>query len=267
MSKIEDYLCSKSEIPLKVLPQGKTNSKIHEKVCRICMECEFESTMISPCRCIGSVKFVHESCLKSWIISQGGDPFEKKCELCNAHFQMGIKYNKKCNIFSIKKSIIRFLYIPILMIASICFIVILYLVCSNSIKFQGNNKLEYKIAVIIFCGIFSFLSMMLFVNIIKEVCLEIRLTDWIIKSGVYDDHQESNGELSEKTLVNEVQLSHVFSIESIDKLVDGGMGMKINDLHGCNSAIIHKKSYSGENLARVDISQHNYSISLPNTRS
>lgn len=37
-----------------------------EKICRICLE--FETTddkLIWPCRCAGSVKFVHEECLKT----------------------------------------------------------------------------------------------------------------------------------------------------------------------------------------------------------
>jgi E3 ubiquitin-protein ligase DOA10 len=42
--------------------------------CRICLssgsEFEGENNLISPCKCIGTVKFIHEMCLKAWLNSK-----------------------------------------------------------------------------------------------------------------------------------------------------------------------------------------------------
>ena len=190
MSSVDFVIGISPKKSSKILPTSKTASKSFEKVCRICIESESESKMITPCRCTGSVKFVHESCLKSWIISQGGNLFQKKCELCNTDFQMDLKYSKKCKMISINKNTTRLFYLPMFITAALSFIIILYLVASNSIKFQGNNKNEYRIVVIIFCGILSLILMMLSINIIKEVCFEKKLSKWVIKSGVYEKEQE-----------------------------------------------------------------------------
>ena len=61
--------------------------------------------MISPCKCIGSVKYVHILCLKKWfynkininshnpVISILWDEF--KCEICKTPFPLSIPYEDK----------------------------------------------------------------------------------------------------------------------------------------------------------------------------
>ena len=253
----------------QVLPTAKTASKSFEKVCRICIESESESIMISPCRCMGSVKFVHESCLKSWIISQGGNLFQKKCELCHSEFQMDLKYSKKCKMISINKSTTRLFYLPMFLTAAVSFVIILYLVATNSIKFQGNNKKEYRIVVIIFCGILSIILMMLSINIIKEMCFEKRLSKWVIKSGVYEKEQSSKGEHTEKTLINEIQLDQILNSEDEPKnnWIEMGKALKNNIVLKRTVKISHKKNFSGDNSANKNLSLHKHSISQPNSPS
>lgn len=42
------------------------------KVCRICLEDseEDENPLISPCKCDGSMKFIHLKCLREWLDSK-----------------------------------------------------------------------------------------------------------------------------------------------------------------------------------------------------
>lgn len=40
--------------------------------CRICMNEEETSRYISPCLCKGTSEYVHEECLKMWILEQSG---------------------------------------------------------------------------------------------------------------------------------------------------------------------------------------------------
>jgi hypothetical protein len=46
-------------------------SSTTRKICRICYESTNTSKLklIAPCLCIGSVKYIHEACLRSWIIA------------------------------------------------------------------------------------------------------------------------------------------------------------------------------------------------------
>uniref|UniRef100_A0A671MF00 Uncharacterized protein n=1 Tax=Sinocyclocheilus anshuiensis TaxID=1608454 RepID=A0A671MF00_9TELE len=54
-------------------------------VCRIChCEGDEECLLITPCRCTGSLRFVHQGCLYQWIKSSD----TRCCELCKYDFIM-----------------------------------------------------------------------------------------------------------------------------------------------------------------------------------
>ncbi|XP_069876974.1 E3 ubiquitin-protein ligase MARCHF8 isoform X2 [Dipodomys merriami] len=56
--------------------------------CRIChCEGDDESPLITPCRCTGSLHFVHQACLQQWIKSSD----TRCCELCKYEFIMETK--------------------------------------------------------------------------------------------------------------------------------------------------------------------------------
>ena len=59
------------------------------EICRICHSSAEESgrPLMTPCRCAGSIKFVHQECLSRWIITKN----IKECELCKHTFRM--EYN------------------------------------------------------------------------------------------------------------------------------------------------------------------------------
>lgn len=70
-------------------------------LCRICLDGdETDSQLISPCRCLGSCKMVHESCLKEWILRKQKVFMQKDyvfsaekcvCELCKFSYRMEVK--------------------------------------------------------------------------------------------------------------------------------------------------------------------------------
>ena len=39
------------------------------KQCRVCLSCSYnpQNPLISPCRCMGSTKYIHYECLKRWL--------------------------------------------------------------------------------------------------------------------------------------------------------------------------------------------------------
>ncbi|XP_076874804.1 E3 ubiquitin-protein ligase MARCHF8 isoform X2 [Brachyhypopomus gauderio] len=57
----------------------------NQDICRIChCEGDEECALITPCRCTGSLRFVHQSCLNQWIKSSD----TRCCELCKYEFIM-----------------------------------------------------------------------------------------------------------------------------------------------------------------------------------
>ncbi|PNI61754.1 MARCH1 isoform 5 [Pan troglodytes] len=69
-----------------------------QDICRIChCEGDEESPLITPCRCTGTLRFVHQSCLHQWIKSSD----TRCCELCKYDFIMETKLKplRKCLCF------------------------------------------------------------------------------------------------------------------------------------------------------------------------
>ncbi|KAF2896834.1 hypothetical protein ILUMI_09344 [Ignelater luminosus] len=54
-------------------------SSIISIVCRICYDGDKDEPIITPCRCRGTVAFVHRSCLETWLAESN----TTSCELCH----------------------------------------------------------------------------------------------------------------------------------------------------------------------------------------
>lgn len=84
-----------STLDLPADPEGQPTAALHsdslwsnseeEDCCRVCHgEAEESRPLFHPCRCSGSIKFVHQDCLQTWLkISNQSQP---KCELCGEDF-------------------------------------------------------------------------------------------------------------------------------------------------------------------------------------
>lgn len=74
-------------------------NKIQEnnKECRICFELDSVDNLIWPCNCKGSVKYVHERCLITWIETTRNQQYKKKCPMCKMPYFIRY-YNKKEHI-------------------------------------------------------------------------------------------------------------------------------------------------------------------------
>lgn len=63
-----------------------------QQICRICLsEEEADNCLISPCNCTGSMKYIHENCLKEWL---EGKKHMKETEFVNSY----IWKNLECEI-------------------------------------------------------------------------------------------------------------------------------------------------------------------------
>lgn len=78
--------------------EGIKNVAADERVCRICLSEEEENNpIISPCKCIGSVRYIHLLCIQEWLESKKHKketPFVNsyiwrglECEICKAQYK------------------------------------------------------------------------------------------------------------------------------------------------------------------------------------
>ena len=59
-------------------PASTVGSINSERICRICLDSVDEGDLIAPCKCSGSTKYAHESCLLKWFFKSS----KKTCEVC-----------------------------------------------------------------------------------------------------------------------------------------------------------------------------------------
>jgi E3 ubiquitin-protein ligase DOA10 len=57
-------------------------------MCRICHEGEEEGRLFSPCKCSGTMKFVHENCLDKWRALSSNPQSFFICDNCKYHYNL-----------------------------------------------------------------------------------------------------------------------------------------------------------------------------------
>lgn len=89
--RVEDNSCEKSlsETTTCLYFSEGDSTDLESDVCRICHCSDETEVLISPCLCTGSVKFVHHSCLMSWLQRV----VMSKCELCL--YPLAVKRKRK----------------------------------------------------------------------------------------------------------------------------------------------------------------------------
>ena len=60
-------------------------------MCRICHSGDEDEELIRPCKCTGTVKYAHQSCILNWVSKSG----HESCELCKFKFRTS-KHSVKC---------------------------------------------------------------------------------------------------------------------------------------------------------------------------
>ena len=66
-------------------------------ICRICLDHFKEnSNLIAPCHCTGTMKYVHNTCLKTWIEENNKNISFAECEICK--FKYKVKIKKKATV-------------------------------------------------------------------------------------------------------------------------------------------------------------------------
>lgn len=61
-----------------------------DTICRFCLNGEENAhdPLISPCKCSGSIQYIHTNCLKQWRYYTPEIIFKSMCQLCHTEFQL-----------------------------------------------------------------------------------------------------------------------------------------------------------------------------------
>ena len=179
-------------------------------VCRICLEGpSANNDLISICKCSGSVKFVHEECTKTWILSREEDIENARCELCLTKFQMDYRVSTKCSIkHGCQDSIGQCIIAPLLVLVLGLLSLIMYIMVSK-VSETENSEMAYTIALIIICALSFLIIFILVGHTVRENYFVSYVSHWKINpvteigdTGEVIESEESIGnELPQRTVL------------------------------------------------------------------
>ena len=152
---------------------------LSEFSCRICFESETDSNpLIFPCKCSGSMKYIHEACLKIWLLSQDKDLNSAECDICKTRFTMKIKLTTKCNCKNYWNECLGMFIFPVLLIlmTSILMVILLFLVQGIQSGKSSAGEQTYLILLIIACAVIIIIVLVIFIKSIKRGCCSSEMT-------------------------------------------------------------------------------------------
>lgn len=135
-------------------------------ICRICHMPEDEANLIRPCRCAGTMQFIHNSCLMKWLeIKTRKSKKPPKCELCRYQYHRHKKFKFHHWRFprvSQQDKILHIIFLVNLVIMIACAIatVLCFLSDKGKITKFPRNKVDLTTEEIITlsCGVLFFVS-------------------------------------------------------------------------------------------------------------
>ncbi|KAL4481103.1 hypothetical protein ABPG72_015058 [Tetrahymena utriculariae] len=200
--------------------QKETNNTLS---CKICLEegdSEKQGKIFTPCQCTGTCKWIHEECLKEWIISRyvhlqtsnnPRDFLKAECEICKYRYNMKFETQQKFYRSSIytkdgKKSFITCICSMLCIVAYI-FCILFFLVINNkgsgttsnsinqsndnsnqnnqgsghqSSSSSGSNVQSYEYALIIVCSLLILLSLIVCIVSTRQAFFRRSISKWVI---------------------------------------------------------------------------------------
>lgn len=135
------------------------------KVCRICYDIDTpENHVIVPCKCSGSMKYIHEKCLEIWLLTNSENLQNSECDICK--FKLIIKVKVRNVIHW--RSVLRyrwFLIRNIFYLIALCSGCIIASLCIldklNTIKPEFSEKL--------YLGTFIITVLIIFFTVVIKV--------------------------------------------------------------------------------------------------
>ena len=145
-------------------PDNLKPDKPNEKICRICYE--NDSKLIYPCKCSGSIKWIHESCLKKWIETSN----KNICPQCKYEYKKQTKFKYPKLKFLVKNISVK-IVTCLLIVISICILSII------SFKIKKDSSLDLFSNIQMFTNIYHIyngLKIFLIISVIILTTLHIK---------------------------------------------------------------------------------------------
>ena len=161
-----------------------TQPKNEQSQCRICLESQDRDLLITPCKCNGSMKYVHEQCLKLWILSSNPDINSSSCELCKQAFIIEFELSRKCSFENFTNECFNIFIFPlVIIIISIVFaIALFYLVRGIRQRTLGDEEKVYFSLIVFACTILITTLVCVLVKTVGKACCVMKMEKWNIKS-------------------------------------------------------------------------------------
>jgi hypothetical protein len=181
---------------MRISVNSKDLEKEKEKaeICRICYEPAQETKLlIHPCKCAGSLKYIHEDYLKIWLLSLKKNFDDRKCELCQCSFIMEYKMVNSASFKEIlKQSIATCVFMPILALIFAMILAIIYFLTQKYFSSGATDEEKvYSLAIISVCAVAGIIILLLLLCMIKSAFIKKKVTDWkILNQEVETDETE-----------------------------------------------------------------------------
>ncbi|CAG9326744.1 unnamed protein product [Blepharisma stoltei] len=148
-------------------------------MCRICLDSEKSEDLISPCKCKGTQKFVHQECLKIWLLqSKRGNHEISSCELCHQPLKMSFNYTTEFSPCSKGTSVAWISCIIGFLI--MCAVIFMF-------YFASAEHIHEDLMVIIFGSMLGMLACFCFLLSFAssvENCFDRKVVEWKIEEHV-----------------------------------------------------------------------------------
>ncbi|CAG9317943.1 unnamed protein product [Blepharisma stoltei] len=147
-------------------------------ICRICLDSSKQEDLIAPCKCNGTQKYVHQECLKLWLLHSDKDEMElSSCELCKCPLKMNFHYLTTCSPCGKEQSCVPWLALFVALFFMIFVSGMFYLF---SCKIIQDKTLVMTLGVIF--SVFAVLCLLLSFGSALESCFERRVVEWDIEN-------------------------------------------------------------------------------------
>jgi len=172
--------------PLTSLSHSSSTTSM--PICRICQLPSVEPTnpLLSPCRCLGSIRFVHNPCLMKWLeVSSKKNSEPPGCELCQYQYIRHKKFvisNWLLPSCSSKDKVLHSVFMAAIAIMITCSIVTILCFKQNGEvhpRVGPNTELSASELMTLSCGVLFFLAF--FVAMYVEVKAENTIYQLICK--------------------------------------------------------------------------------------
>ncbi|KAL9651699.1 hypothetical protein ABK040_009314 [Willaertia magna] len=174
-----------------------------DALCRICKQPHAEDNpLFHPCKCSGSIKYIHEDCLFQWMKHSGRG---KICEICKHEFKFAKVYSehapKKLSPFQVFLGVLKFILNYLYSISRILFVIFIWTIFIPFITAQFVKIIKVQ-SWVDFIDLFEFHSFKFdYVNFFKDcgigsmTCIAVLLLD-LMAAGIIE-FVKSNMELLE----------------------------------------------------------------------